>query len=183
MDHGLKPSVLILPGIGNSGRQHWQTLWAAANPEFRRLQQRDWDHPKRDEWVEALELAVAHQAGAETVLVAHSLACLTVAHWAAQTRYRTRAALLVAVPDPEGANFPKQAQGFSPVPLEPFAFKSVVVTSLDDPYASLQYSQRCAEAWGATLVNVGKAGHINASSGLGGWPEGFRLLQELMESP
>lgn len=32
----------------------------------------------------------------------------------------------------------------------------------------------------ARLVNVGAVGHINASSGLGRWPEGFALLQALV---
>lgn len=74
-------SVLILPGIGNSGPDHWQSLWEKANSSFVRVQQRNWDHPVCNEWLEALENAVA-RAGANTVLVAHSLACALVAHWA-----------------------------------------------------------------------------------------------------
>jgi predicted alpha/beta hydrolase family esterase len=34
-----------------------------------------------------------------------------------------------------------------------------------------------AESWGSRLVNIGKAGHINAASGLGEWTEGHRLLE------
>ncbi len=176
-----EPSVLILPGIGNSGSDHWQSLWEKQNPAFRRVQQRDWDHPEKDEWVKAIELVVG-QARGDVILVAHSLACLAVAHWASGSGKRVKAALLVAVPDPEGAHFPRGARGFSPVPLKPFGFSSIVVASTDDPYGSLEHSRRCADAWGARLVAVGAVGHINAQSGLGDWLEGFELLQELIAS-
>lgn len=171
----MNASVLILPGIGNSGCEHWQSLWEASNASFRRVVQRDWDRPARSDWVESLEKAVS-AAGSQTVLVAHSLACLVVAHWAAQYRQRIQGALLVAVPDPQGPNFPKEATGFSPVPKQPLPFKSIVVASSDDPYGTIEHSSECASAWRSRLVTVGAAGHINASSGLGRWSEGFELI-------
>jgi len=36
-----------------------------------------------------------------------------------------------------------------------------------------------ARAWGSRLVDVGPKGHINSASGLGMWPEGFALVEEL----
>jgi hypothetical protein len=54
--------TLIIPGIGNSDHVHWQTLWESANPEFVRVQQRDWNTPVCHEWVNVLE-----QTAAETV--------------------------------------------------------------------------------------------------------------------
>ncbi|WP_443192455.1 RBBP9/YdeN family alpha/beta hydrolase [Pseudomonas indica] len=173
--------VLILPGYGNSGPGHWQSLWQAAGPAFQRVEQRDWEHPVCAEWVAALEKAVA-EAGDDCVLVAHSLACLLVAHWAAQTRQSVRAALLVALPDPSGPAFPSDASGFAPVPLMPLPFPSLVVASRDDPYGSLDFSRSCAGAWGSRWVDIGPAGHINGDSGLGDWPEGKRLLESLTEA-
>lgn len=41
--------VLIIPGWGDSGPTHWQTLWERANPAFRRVVQRDWEYPVRSE--------------------------------------------------------------------------------------------------------------------------------------
>lgn len=170
--------VLIQPGIFNSGAGHWQTRWEAAHPEFRRVPQRDWDRPVCAEWVATLEAAV-QQAGQQVVIVAHSLGCLTVAHWAAQAHAPIRAALLVAVPDPTGANFPVEAQGFAGVPMQPFDFPVIVVASTDDPYGSLAHAERCATAWGARLMTIGARGHINADSGLGDWAEGFAWLESL----
>jgi uncharacterized protein len=169
---------LVLPGIGNSGPKHWQTLWEQSQEGFQRIQQRDWDHPVCSEWVAALEEAV-ESAGPETVLVAHSLACLLVAHWAVKTRLPIKAALLVAVPDPTGPNFPKDAIGFHPVPFKKFPFPSTVVFSSNDPYGPLEFAELCSRAWGSRVVKIGAAGHINGSSNLGQWPVGFSLLRSL----
>jgi predicted alpha/beta hydrolase family esterase len=170
--------VLLIPGIGNSGPDHWQSRWQAAAPNYRRVMQNDWDHPRCQEWVAALEQAVA-QTGADSVLVAHSLGCLLVAHWMQGTRLRVAGALLVAVPDPDGSQFPKEAIGFAPVPRAPLSCPSIVVASQDDPYASAGFARACAASWGSRLVDIGKAGHINTASGLGDWAAGHDLLEQL----
>src|SRR5258708_35444679 len=72
-------SVLLVPGIGNSGPAHWQSLWQAKHPDVRRVMQRDWDHPVCDEWVGALDHAVG-QAAVLPVLAAHSLGCAPAPH-------------------------------------------------------------------------------------------------------
>ncbi|MHB1531390.1 RBBP9/YdeN family alpha/beta hydrolase [Acidithiobacillus sp.] len=51
--------------------------------------------------------------------------------------------------------------GFSPFPLQPLMFPSMVVASADDPYGSVGFATQCALAWGGRLVNIGAAGHIN----------------------
>ncbi len=171
-------TVLIFPGLGNSGPQHWQTLWEQANPDFVRIAQRDWDKPLCEEWVAVLESTV-QRIGPSVVVVAHSLGCLAVAHWAARPHAPIKAALLVAVPNPDGPNFPVEAIGFSPVPHRRFPFPSIVVASRNDPYGSPAHAQACAAAWGSRLVDIGEAGHINSGSGLGAWQEGFELLNQL----
>jgi len=170
--------VLILPGIGNSGPLHWQSLWEHAHPDFQRVQQRDWDKPVCEEWVAKLEAAVK-QAGPQTILVAHSLGCLTIAHWASGPHSPVAAALLVAVPDPNGPNTPKDVMGYSHTPTQPFPFPSTVVISADDPYGSPEHAGRLARAWGSRVVHVGNRGHINADSGLSDWQEGYDLLEQL----
>lgn len=167
--------VLILPGIGDSGPGHWQSLWQQSRPHLQRVVQRDWDRPACDAWRDVLETAVEHYHG-DVLVVAHSLGCLLLAHWAQYTRLTIQGALLVAVPDPEGKNFPSAAQGFAPVPNARFAFSSIVVASSNDPYASLAFGQRCAAVWGSRFINIGAAGHINADSGFGEWHEGLVLL-------
>ncbi|HLD67806.1 MAG TPA: alpha/beta fold hydrolase [Pseudomonas sp.] len=170
--------ILILPGYGDSGPAHWQSLWQAAEPAMQRVPLDDWEQPHCARWLARLETAVA-ECGPDTLLVAHSLACLLVAHWAAQRERRIRGALLVAVPDPLGPNFPGAAQGFAPLPLKRFDFPSLVVASSDDPFSSSGFAQACASAWGSRCLNIGAAGHINDASGLGEWREGRELLRSL----
>ena len=178
--------VLVLPGYGGSGPAHWQTLWEHSHPNFRRVEEKDWDVPVCAEWVAELEEAVK-RSGPETVLVAHSLACLQVAHWALGTDGSfeapspIKAAFLVAPPDPQGPEFPVTATGFFPIPQRPFGFPTLVVGSTNDPYADLHFTEKCAHDWGARFVSAGPLGHINANSGLGEWGEGMDLLLSLLK--
>lgn len=167
--------VLLLPGIHNSGPGHWQTAWEQHHPLVQRVAQRDWDNPACAQWVASLEQAV-RDTGPEVILVAHSLACLVVAHWAVQTTQHIHAALLVAVPDPAGPEFPTQATGFAPVPGLHLPFKTTMVASTNDPYGSTEYATACAADWGAELVRIGAVGHINSASGLGDWPAGWDMV-------
>lgn len=178
-----KPNVLVLPGYQNSGAGHWQTRWEARDPSFTRVQMPDWDHPSRDAWCRALDAAVA-SVDAPVLLAAHSLGCLTTAFWAAQYASaaqlaRIAGALLVAVPDPAEPHFPQDASGFACVPLERLPFPSIVVSSTDDPYGGVPFSQACAKAWGSRWIDVGPRGHINADSGLGDWDEAREWLAAL----
>src|SRR6478752_3811334 len=74
-------TMITLPGIGGSGEEHWQSLWEKAEPRLLRFQPASWDKPELNDWVQSLERAVG---GCEQppVLIAHSLACLLVVHWA-----------------------------------------------------------------------------------------------------
>ncbi len=171
--------ILVLPGYGGSGPAHWQSAWERLYPQFRRVEQRDWERPDLGEWSGMLDAAVA-AAGPETVLVAHSVACLLVAHWAGRTSRTVAAALLVAPPDPAQADFPAVLASFGPTPRTRLPFRSVVVGSTDDPYAAPDFAPACAAAWGSEFVSVGAAGHINAASALGEWPAGLALLRRLV---
>jgi predicted alpha/beta hydrolase family esterase len=176
--------TLILPGLSNSGTEHWQSRWERMDPSCRRVEQRDWETPRCADWVAALDAAIA-SADAPVVLVAHSSSCALVAHWARDAsvgqRARVRGALLVAPSDPEGRNYPPGPTGFAPMPLAPLLFRSIVVASRDDVYVTLDTARRYASAWGSTFVDIGARGHINAASALGEWPEGRMLLTQLRE--
>ena len=174
----LQPSVLILPGLGNSGPEHWQSLWESAHG-YRRVQQANWDQPKLADWLANLERVVSEAEGG-VVLVAHSLACSLVAHFAqlGTAAERVRGAFLVSPADVESRRCtPEEVRCFSPIPLGPLPFPARVITSSDDPFVDRERAQHFAERWGAEFVDIGRCGHINASSGLGAWPEGHQQLQ------
>jgi predicted alpha/beta hydrolase family esterase len=132
--------------------------------------------------VTTLDDAVAGSEG-PVVLVAHSSSCALVAHWARDASHdnvaRVRGALLVAPSDPEGPNFPDGPTGFAPMPAVQLPFPSIVVASRDDKYVTMERAREYAASWGSQLVDLGDAGHINASSGLGTWAVGYGLLQRL----
>jgi predicted alpha/beta hydrolase family esterase len=170
--------VLIVPGWGDSGPEHWQSLWAQGDPEFRRVVQRDWFYPICAEWVETLAREI-RAVGRPVVLAAHSLGCTAVAHCARAGALPIHGALLVAPPDVERPDFPPVIEGFTPVPRERLPFPSVVVASRNDPFSAFERARALAEAWGSRLVDAGDHGHLNADAGLGPWPLGERLLAEL----
>jgi predicted alpha/beta hydrolase family esterase len=131
------------------------------------------------DWVAAIERQLPQDA-TQTVIVAHSLGCLAVAHWAVQSSRAVLGALLVAVPDPASIAFPREAAtGFAPLPAARLPFPSIVVSSTNDPYGSADYARACAQTWGSELADAGAKGHLNAASNLGDWPEGFRLLETI----
>ena len=175
------PFVLIVPGLNGSGPAHWQSRWESLYPRTARVAQRDWDHPDREEWRSTLEGAIA-AAPEPVVLVAHSLGCALVAHMASRPlAARIVAALLVAPADVDSPEHtPPETRGFAPMPMAPLPFPATVVASEDDPFVALARAQAFAAAWGATFVDAGRKGHLNADSGLGDWPEGHRQLEALV---
>jgi uncharacterized protein len=175
------PTFITLPGIGGSGEGHWQTLWERSHSSMRRFKPADWDRPQLSDWVGALKEAV-DAAHPPIILVAHSLSCLLVAHWAAQCASTVAGAFLVAVPDPNAPVFPSAANSFRPVPGGALSFPSIIIASTDDPYSNLEYTQSRAQQWKSKLINIGASGHINASSNLRDWPQGMSLLNEFVRS-
>lgn len=172
--------VLILPGLGDSGPRHWQSQWQESSPRFRRVVQRDWETPARKDWVATLEAAVA-ASGEPVVLVAHSLACALVAHWAPRANGRVAAALLVSPSDVDSPErTPDVVRGFSPVPLAPLPFPTTLVCSRNDPYVDFARGETFARSWGSRLIDAGRAGHINSDSGHGPWPEGRAILEAIL---
>lgn len=176
-------AILIVPGLHGSGPSHWQSRWQEQlHGRAVRVEQRDWEQPERKEWCATLERAVV-DAGDKVLLVAHSLGCICVVHWAANadaSSSRVAGALLVAPPDVESAaHTPEQLRSFAPIPLRVLPFPSRLVASRNDPFCELERARAWASAWGSRFVDVGELGHINAESNLGDWPQGRALLSEL----
>ena len=178
----MKPAnILILPGWQNSGPTHWQSLWEQKHG-YHRVEQHDWDHPLRGDWVARLEDVVLSR-DEPVVLAAHSMGCLLVAAWAAVSRntHRVKGALLVAPGGVGGGDLRDQLASGSPIAMGRIPFDSVLLGSEDDPYCALDRARLFAQSWGAQFMNYGRCGHINGDSGLGSWPEGHVLLQDLMK--
>ena len=155
----------IIPGLGNSGEQHWQTFFEKSGNNFQRIQQQEWDAPVCSDWVDSIASAMAGYDPGNIVLIGHSLGCSTIAHWADKYPTKIKGALLVAPSDLEAPAYDFPAKGFAPIPGKPLPFPSIVVASENDPWVSLDRARFFAGNWGSEFINIGPAGHINTASG------------------
>ncbi|MCY1289663.1 Serine hydrolase [compost metagenome] len=173
---------LILPGWQGSPDEHWQSHWQRSLPNATRVEQFDWQTPRREDWVAALEQAIAAEP-TPVILIAHSLGCVTVAHWAAQAPLallrRVRGALLVAPADVERPGCPAALRNFAPIPRDLLPFPVQLVGSDNDPAASVPRLLELARDWGAETALLTGAGHINVKSGHQRWEQGFAYLYRL----
>ncbi|HJU83238.1 MAG TPA: alpha/beta fold hydrolase [Holophagaceae bacterium] len=170
--------LLIVPGWQDSGPAHWQSLWQAELGGTR-IRVASWELPEREDWVRAIETAVA-ACPAPPVLAGHSVGCIAIAHWAARSARPVKGAFLAAPADVDREGCPEPLRNFAPIPRTPLPFPALVVAAKDDPYAAFDRNEALARAWGARFHAVERGGHLNATSGFGPWPEGRALLQELM---
>ena len=178
-------TILLLPGLYNSGPDHWQSRWEQQLPGARRVQQISWDQPQLEDWLHALSQAVS-ACDDEVYLVTHSLGCMLAAHWFQRGQPglafsgQVRGALLVAPPDVGRNTFP--APSFSPMPKMKFPVAVKIVASENDPWCDFVTAENWARTTGATFHPLGAYGHINAESGLGDWKQGQDWLRELQQN-
>ncbi|MBS0640832.1 MAG: alpha/beta hydrolase [Proteobacteria bacterium] len=170
-------TLVTVPGHGNAGPDHWQTLLERAEPGTVRVQQRSWTMPVRRQWVGGLERTLARLPG-EVVLIGHSLGAMTIVEWGLRSTAapRVAGAVLVAPPDLD-QRLPGMPPrwivglcGWRGVPMRPLPFRSVLIASTDDPFCSAARAELFARAWGSVFADLGPCGHINTEAGFGPFP-------------
>jgi uncharacterized protein len=179
--------ILVIPGLGGSGPDHWQSRWNAKLPTVRRVDQGDWEKPGLAAWRDSIVEEVA-RAARPIVLVAHSLGVLAAVHAApflakGQSSDKVKGGFLVAPPSAEVlAGLDPLDPAFLTLPGEPLPFLSLVIASRNDPFASFAESEALARTLGAELIDAGFSGHINSESGHGPWPEGLLRFAGFMKT-
>ncbi|KQV82211.1 alpha/beta hydrolase [Massilia sp. Root351] len=183
-----KAVLLIVPGLRDHVREHWQSLLQQQVAGARSVPPLTENALCLQARVEAISAQLA-QIDGPVVLVAHSAGVLMVVHWAARhgsAGGKVRGALLATPPD-LGADWPAKypspatlaEQGWSPLPMQPLPFPCIVAASSNDPLARLDAVREMAAAWGGELVALGEAGHLNPASGYGPWPRARELVARL----
>ncbi|MEL6921426.1 MAG: alpha/beta hydrolase [Pseudomonadota bacterium] len=178
--------ILIVPGFKNAGPDHWQSRWEQKMARARRVEQKDWAKPVREDWVARVREAIESATG-DTVLVAHSLGVAASRHAIEAmgeelTREKLKGALFVAPPDVTNPDIrPKHLMTFGPYPTTPMPIPSFVVASRTDPFSSFQQAQETAADWGSLFLDAGESGHLDEDSGHGPWPEGLMVFAEFMK--
>jgi predicted alpha/beta hydrolase family esterase len=165
-------TTLIVPGIYSSGPDHWQTWFEERIPGSVRVIQRDWKDANLAEWSSRVRREIVRNPG-QILIVAHSFGVLAAVQAAHDHSERIAGALLVAPADPEKFGVEDY------LPATPLAFRAVVVGSTNDSWMRLERTAHWADLWGADLVNLGAAGHVNVDSGFGPWPEGLAIFERL----
>ena len=172
--------ILMVPGP-DAGADHWQTRWARKLSTAGRI-----DPPSRragnaEEWRASL-IAQAKSARRPVVLVAHDIGVIVAVQAAAFLGGVVRGAFLVAPPDLELPYVPDEGRELGPVPRDPLPFPSFLVASRTDPYCSYAFAEELARDWRSLLIDAGDAGHLDAGSRHGPWPEGLLVFSRLLRN-
>jgi predicted alpha/beta hydrolase family esterase len=181
MAHPFEPSaprLLVIPGLGDSPPDHWQSWLQSRHPGAVRVVQRDWAQADLDRWAARIGSVLARSGPGPWLAVAHSFGVLAlVRHLTLQPASPVAAALLVAPADPDkfglGEHLP---HGALPVP-------STLVLSGTDPWLALPKGQRWAQRWGSACIHLGAAGHVNVASGFRTLPLAEHWMQALAQRP
>jgi len=65
------------------------------------------------------------------------------------------------------------------LPRAPLGLPIRLIASRTDPWLSFEAASFWATRWGAKLIDLGDAGHINVAAGFGAWPQVLTELNTL----
>jgi predicted alpha/beta hydrolase family esterase len=166
--------VILVPGLHNSGPDHWQTLWHRDHPEFYRVEQAHWDRPDLAAWTARVDQVRALDPR-PALIIAHSFGCLASVSSIARDGHDVAGALLVAPADPDKFGVA------SVLPAQRLNCATLMIGSANDPWMNLERAARWGARWGSEFINAGPLGHINADSQLGEWVWGQQQLRRLLQ--
>ena len=167
--------LLVIPGLNDSGPAHWQT-WLEGQYAKRavRVRQDDWSQADLARWAARIGATLAQHRSSRWVAVAHSFGCLALLHFLQQGGQGVQGALLVAPADPEKFGVS------SDLPQARLAVPAVLLASETDPWMRFDSACAWARVWGAQLVSLGDAGHINTEAGFGPLPPVKSLVETMI---
>ena len=176
-------NTLIIPGYLGSGESHWQTWMQDQLPGSHRVEQ-NWDRPVLREWAHNI-VAATNELKSPAWLVAHSFGCLAAIIAAVENPQKIHGLMLVAPADPERFDVSgvKRWHGYgasesirSSIPTHKLAVRSLLISSDNDPWMQASKADLWGNCWGSQMLTLKSAGHINADSGFGPWPDGLKLF-------
>jgi predicted alpha/beta hydrolase family esterase len=174
---------LIVPGLNNSGPEHWQTQWQQQLDSVARVEQQHWEKPELDTWADNVVEQIKQTQ--PRWIIAHSFGCLATVR--ALTREKVRKQERAELSSVEGLFFvaPADPDKFAVrdlLPEETLKTPAVIVGSFTDPWFGWEKLALLAKQWNVPLLSAGDAGHINVESGHGAWKEGWDLFRQFQNS-
>lgn len=188
LDNALKKyteqyQFLNLPGIGDSGETHWQTNWEKSFPEIKRVIQKDWECPDREVWIKNLESYIQKYNKKPIILISHSLGGGAIIHADHLNKLAgVKGIFMIALPDIEREDFPKDCSGFVPMPKIKSSIPGIMVSSENDEWCAIEVAEKWSSSLGIPLMNIGKKQHICGSEEFETWEEGKKLLLNFLDS-
>ena len=175
--------TIIVPGIGGSEYEHWQSWLQRQLPACSRVEQNDWKNPIIDDWVSNL-LATIDQVNSAVQIVAHSFGCLTslrALHEHQALRLKVKHLTLVAPANPKRFSLTGYAHEVSENMWQYFQnlnihLQAQLLISENDPWLDYQDALQLSKAWKIKTTCLGQVGHINVASGFGPFPEIYEYI-------
>ncbi|ALH96510.1 RBBP9/YdeN family alpha/beta hydrolase [Acinetobacter equi] len=176
--------TVIVPGVGGSEANHWQSWLQQQLMCCSRVQQKNWNLPILQIWVnECIKTLEAIQSH-DIQIVAHSFGCLTtVAALAQHSELNLKVKNIVLVAPANPARFSES--GFATSQSNNYLtyfqqlkiqVPATLIISENDPWLSFEDANELTKAWHLSPVNLGQVGHINVASGFGPFPEILNYL-------
>lgn len=176
--------ILIVPETSALEADHWQSRWQR---NMRNAQRVDppalTSRPLLEAWTSRLSAAIAG-ASRPTVVVAHGLGVLPVVGLGLHRPIIEPVGAFLVAPVASLPAFSTTTDAGHPLamPLKALPFKTKLIGSSTDPDCSVDEAQDLAQAWGADVAIIANAGHIDAQSGHGPWPEGLLTFGLFLKS-
>lgn len=175
--------TIIVPGVGGSDYDHWQSWLQRQLMSSSRVQQQDWNLPILKQWVTNFVEALSKVEGSIQV-VAHSFGCLTsvaALNQFPELNKRIKKLILVAPANPArfgDQGFARDSHNDYSAYFHQLKLKVPcdMIISENDPWLNFEDAQQLAQAWNLRPHNLGQVGHINVASGFGPFPEIYNYL-------
>ena len=177
----MSKKVLLLHGWEGSDYPHWQS-WLAGelakdygNVSF--LKFSNYDFPNFGAWKQ--ELTTHLKDFRPDIVICHSLANTLWFHLCNTDTIGKIEKLYLIAPPSIKCDI-SELESFFPLdmPKNAHAKETLLVTSTNDPYMSIDEAKELQNSLGVEMVVLENAGHINADSGYGEWPW---LLEKIKE--
>ncbi len=167
--------LILVPENGRPEPGHWQARWSQKLSSARFA-------VAEGEALSAEGLVFEARLATKPIFfIAHSLGAIALAKAASELQgLDVRGAFLVAPPSARALETLEGGRWAGLLPTR-FPFETTLVASRTDPWAAYEESEALAADWGASLIDAGEAGRIDAASGHGPWPEGLLRLAGMLK--
>ncbi|MBX3529817.1 MAG: serine hydrolase family protein [Rhizobiaceae bacterium] len=172
--------ILFLPDGSQPPHDHWQSRWQQKLSTGRIVVPHVHHAPERGAWIDAVTDAVKGST-LPIVMVGHGHGIFAAIAAVPHIMQRVAGAFFAAPYDLGSEEAPMSSPHGWPTQIRSrLPFPAMLVASRNDPACSYETAEGLASGWGALLLDAGEAGHIDAESGYGPWPEGSMAFAQFL---